>query len=80
MYVKEKDFKNSWFIFGGLYPLSPTTITRKKDKYCELAKVKKIRIHYFRHSHASQLISIGTPITVVSERLGHSDIAMTLNI
>ena len=79
MYLKEKEFKNTWFIFGGLYPLSPTTITRKKDKYCELANVKQIRIHDFRHSHASHLISLGVPITVISERLGHKDIAMTLN-
>ena len=42
--------------------------------------VKKIRIHDFRHSHASLLISKGVPITVISKRLGHSNIQMTLNI
>lgn len=73
------EFKDDWFIFGGLNPLSPSTIGRKKDKYCEIAEVKKIRIHDFRHSHASLLLSMNVPITVISERLGHSDINMTLN-
>ena len=73
------DFNDDWFIFGWLNPLSPSTIGRKKDKYCKLAEVKKIRIHDFRHSHASLLLSMNVPITVISERLGHSDINMTLN-
>lgn len=37
-------------------------------------------MHDFRHSHASLLLSKGVPITVISKRLGHSNIAMTLNI
>lgn len=78
-YKSFEGFTNEWFIFGGLNPLSPTTVGRKKNEYCELANVKKIRIHDFRHSHASLLISLKVPITVVSERLGHSDINMTLN-
>lgn len=78
-YQKFEGFEDGWFIFGGLNPLSPSTIGRKKDKYCEIAEVKKIRIHDFRHSHASLLLSMNVPITVISERLGHSDINMTLN-
>lgn len=76
---KEKNFNKNSFIFGGTTPLAPTTIGRKKEKYCNLANVKKIRIHDFRHSHASLLISQGVPITVISQRLGHTDIYMTLN-
>lgn len=70
------DFNEKWYIFGGLYPLSPTTIGRKKDMYCELAGVKKIRIHDFRHSHASLLLSKNVPITVISECLGQIDTNM----
>ena len=78
-YKKIIDFSEEWFVFGGIEPLSPTTIGRKKDNYCVKAGVKKIRIHDFRHSHASLLLSKNVPITVISERLGHSDINMTLN-
>ena len=73
------DFNNDWFVFGGINPLSPTTIGRKRDKYCEISNIKKIRIHDFRHSHVSLLISKGVPITAISKRLGHSNIQMTLN-
>lgn len=78
-YKKIIGFNENWLIFGGIRPLSTTTIERKKNKYCKLAGVKQIRIHDFRHSHATMLISNKVPVTVVSKRLGHSDISMTLN-
>ena len=59
--------------------MARTTIKSKKDHY-EKAKVKKIRIHDFRHSHASLLLSWNIPISVISKRLGHSDISMTLKV
>jgi len=33
----------------------------------------------FRHSHASLLLSNGVDVKSVSERLGHKDVAETLN-
>lgn len=81
MNIKKKydGFNDSWFLFEGHRPLPKTTITRKKDEYCKLANVKRIRTHDFRHSHASLLINNGANPTIVAQRLGHSDIAMTLN-
>ena len=78
-YMNIIDFNEDWFVFGGIVPLTATTIGRRKDNYCMKSGVKKIRIHDFRHSHASLLLSSGVPITVISQRLGHSDINMTLN-
>lgn len=74
------NYSSEWFIFGGSKSLSQTTVGRKKDKYCELAKVKKIRLHDFRHSHATLLLSSNVPISVICQRLGHKDMATTLNI
>ncbi len=82
LYSRQKKmigFNDNWFIFGGKKALAQTTITNRKNKYCKIAEVKKIRLHDFRHSHATLLLSQGVPITVISQRLGHSDIAMTLN-
>ncbi|OOM16755.1 site-specific integrase [Clostridium saccharobutylicum] len=42
-------------------------------------KLPQITFHGLRHTHATLLISNGENIKVVSERLGHSDIATTLN-
>jgi integrase len=68
------------FIFGGASPYRSTTIARYKNSYCKLAGVKEIRIHDFRHSHASLLISNGADPTIVAQRLGHTGVEMTLNI
>lgn len=73
-------FNENWFMFGGIKALSTTTIARKKNNYCKLANVKQIRIHDFRHSHASLLLSKKVPVTVISKRLGHADTATTLKI
>jgi integrase len=37
-------------------------------------------MHDLRHAHASLLLAAGTPIKVVSERLGHSSPMITLTI
>lgn len=73
-------FNDNFYIFGGVSPLSPTTVERKKNYYCKLAGVKQIKLHGFRHSNASYLLSQGIPITTIAKRLGHSDISMTLNV
>lgn len=72
-------FNNNWFIFGGSKTLSRTTIDSRKTKYTQLANIKKIRLHDFRHSHATFLLSYGVPITVISKRLGHKDVTTTFN-
>lgn len=80
-YIKNfEDFNNNFFIFGGRQSISPTTIARIKNKACKDAHVKQIRIHDFRHSHISLLISCGVPIPAVCERVGHKDVKTTLNI
>lgn len=77
---KKKNFKDDWFIFGGIVPLSRSTITRVKDKAIRDSGVKRITIHEFRHSHASNLIADGVNIVSVSRRLGHSSVEMTLDV
>lgn len=72
-------FKKNWFVFGGVRPLSETTICNIKNKACKNANLKQIRVHDFRHSCASLLINNGANITLVAKFLGHSDIEMTLN-
>ncbi|MFC6314775.1 tyrosine-type recombinase/integrase [Lapidilactobacillus achengensis] len=42
--------------------------------------LKPITIHGFRHSHCSALFSAGATIKEVQLRLGHADVATTLNI
>ena len=74
-----KDFTNDYFIFGGSKPIATTTLERKKNYYCDKAKVKRIRIHDFRHSHATLLYKNKCDIKTIQKRLGHSNINTTLD-
>lgn len=76
---KKKYFSEEWFVFGDELPFKETTIQVRKNKYCEQAGVKQIRIHDFRHSCASFLIQHGASIVLVSKYLGHSKISITLD-
>ena len=69
-----------YFIFGGIKPLSPTTINRYKIKACEKANIRPITLHQFRHSHATLLLHNGIIINEISRRLGHSNVSTTLNV
>lgn len=52
----------------------------KDFKYgCTYAKVPTIRFHDLRHTHATLLLQLGENPKVVSERLGHADVSITLN-
>ena len=72
-------FNKNWFVFGGIRPTPETTIQKHKNDYCKLAGVKQIRIHDFRHSCASLLISKNADPVLVAKYLGHADVSMTLN-
>jgi integrase len=39
----------------------------------------RVRFHDLRHSHATELLRSGVNIKVISERLGHSSVATTLD-
>lgn len=79
--AKYIDFDEDWFVFGNKINLSKTTIDRKKHYYFQLADVKEITMHEFRHSHVSLLINeyvkSGQTDTakfflMMSNRMGHT--------
>lgn len=72
-------FNYSYFVIEDIAPQISSNITAKKNRNCELAGVKQIRIHDFRHSCASLLIYKGANINTVSKFLGHTKIEETLN-
>ena len=63
-------FNNNMFVFGNVNHLAQTTLKRKLDKYINIAQVKHITIHGFRHSHISLLIHIGCDSRDVANRVG----------
>jgi integrase len=55
----------------------PEILGRIKNDEGELL-IPKIRFHDLRHTHATLLRKLGVDVKVISERLGHSDVAFTL--
>jgi integrase len=53
-------------------------VYRVLQRLIEQADVTKIGLHGLRHTHASILIQRGVNAKVVSDRLGHKDVAFTL--
>lgn len=70
-------FNDSYYITGGERPLRDTSIQNELKKYATLANIKTIRVHDFRHSHASLLANEGINIQEIARRLGHSKINIT---
>lgn len=44
------------------------------------AGLPSIRLHDFRHSYATAALASGVPVKVVSQRIGHADVGVTLKV
>lgn len=72
-------FTEDFRVCGGERPLRDTSIENKNKAFAKAADLPHIRIHDFRHSHASLLANEGINIQEVARRLGHSNVQMTWN-
>jgi integrase len=61
-------------------PLHPERFSRWFEQHARAAGLPKIRLHDVRHSYATAALAAGIPAKVVSERLGHANIAITMDI
>ena len=61
-------------------PLVPEVVTDRWRCQWPALDLPRIRLHDLRHTHATLLLAAGVPIKVVSERLGHTTIALTMDI
>jgi len=66
------------FVWPHGAPLHPETVTALFHKHCQAAGLPRIRLHDVRHSYASAALKAGIPAKVISERLGHSAVAFTM--
>jgi integrase len=60
-------------------PMDPRGVNEHFEECVKKSSVKKIRFHDLRHSHATIMLKLGEHPKVVSERLGHKDVNITLN-
>ena len=59
-------------------PHHPDNISKTFTKLVRQINITRISLHGLRHTHATQLLAAGVNPRVVSERLGHADVAFTL--
>ena len=60
-------------------PLQPDSMTQKWRRFLLQNNLPSIRLHDLRHSNETALIQAGVNPRVVQQRLGHSDVNITLN-
>lgn len=66
-------------ICGDNRPLRDTVIENVNKAFAEAADLPHIRIHEFRHTHATLWINHGINVQEIARRLGHGDVKMTWN-
>jgi integrase len=84
-YEKEKheeDYNDHGLVFCRLngLPLYPDGASDQFNRLVKNSKVKRISFHDIRHTHATLLLVAGVHPKVVSERLGHFSVALTLDL
>ena len=57
-----------------------TTLRRQFARLLEDIELPHMRFHDLRHSAATLLLSMGVPMKVVQELLGHSNFSTTANV
>jgi integrase len=61
-------------------PINPDTFSTAWSRLLVRAGLPHVRFHDLRHAHATLMLLQGVHPKVVSERLGHSSIGITLDI
>ncbi len=63
---------------GGL--VRPRNLTKEFGRIVKRAGVRRVTFHGLRHTHITKLLVDGVNAKVVSERAGHSNVAITLQL
>ncbi|OTW83834.1 site-specific integrase [Bacillus thuringiensis serovar sumiyoshiensis] len=77
--LKERLSQGEEYQDNDLVMCNPSNVRRSLNALIKKAAVPKIRFHDLRHTHATLLLAKGVNVKVVSERLGQSNIKITLD-
>jgi len=61
-------------------PLHPDKVSNEFHRIVEGSKLPHLTLHGLRHAHATLMLAKGVHPKVVSERLGHSNVSITLDV
>ncbi|GHU96407.1 hypothetical protein FACS1894208_10930 [Clostridia bacterium] len=60
-------------------PIHPDTVSQWFDSFLKRHDLPHVTLHEIRHTNASHLIGNGVDVRTVAQRLGHSQVSVTLN-
>ncbi len=76
----------SWIESGHVFcrpdgrALKPNWVSHECTRWCERLGLPAIGTHGLRHTAATMMLRSGVPIHVVSQRLGHANVSITLDV
>ena len=82
---EQKDWDEAWVETGLVFTLEngaaldPESVSRYFRLAVKMSMLPQIRLHDLRHTHATLALQAGIHPKVVSERLGHATISITLD-
>lgn len=77
---------NAWQDTGLIFttrtgrPIEPRNLVRSFQRICTAHQIRVIRVHHLRHTTATLLKNLGVPARDAQIILGHSRLAVTLEI
>jgi integrase len=83
VHIKERDGSDFYtdFVFSTKpgVPMHPELLSYFFNRAVRIAGLRRIRLHDLRHTHATHALQAGIHPKIVSERLGHSSVSITLD-
>ncbi len=82
---EQNDWDEAWIESGLVFTaengaaLDPESVTRYFRQAVKRSMLPSIRLHDLRHTHATLALQAGIHPKVVSERLGHATVSITLD-
>ncbi len=67
------------YFFNDDKPLEPRTYQNKFQKYLKEAGISNKNFHALRHTFATNLVTTGADVKLLSEIMGHANVQITLN-
>ena len=77
---KDTRYSDEYRVCGGPSTLRDSSISNHNNRIAKNASLPHIRIHDFRHTHATILINEGINIKEISRRLGHANVDITWRV
>lgn len=84
--AEQREWSSAWSDTGYVFtredgqPLHPDRVSNHFDIAVRDSHLPRITLHGLRHTWATLALQAGVPIKVVSERLGHSSVAFTMQV